>query len=128
MTNAAEASLTEWTEIHRDRDNRVRNAYAAGVTKNRIHTITRISRATIDRILDREPAMHDADNQTVTTSVLNPATQVWEVVEREPAKGIDLDAVELVAEDFGGIVGATYRIEVRDSEDTVLRSVDITAR
>jgi hypothetical protein len=59
----AEAALAEWARITGDRDNRVRGAIAAGVTKNRIHTITGISRATIDRIL-KEHAM------TTTTVIL----------------------------------------------------------
>lgn len=37
-----------------DRDRLVRNAHAAGVSKNRIHTITGLARTTIDRILAGE--------------------------------------------------------------------------
>ncbi len=74
---------------------------------------------------------HDNGDRTVTISALNPTTQVWEVIEREPAKGkmiVAVDAVELVAEDFGGVVGATYRVEIRDPEDNVLRHADVVAR
>ncbi len=48
----AEEGLIEWAEIHRDRDNRIRAARAAGVSKNRIHTLTGLSRVTIDNVLD----------------------------------------------------------------------------
>lgn len=48
----AEADLTEWARIHADRDNRILRARAAGLSKNRIHVLTGISRVTIDRILD----------------------------------------------------------------------------
>lgn len=53
----AETELIEWARITRDRDRRVLNAYAAGISKNHIHTLTGISRSTIDRILDKEPTM-----------------------------------------------------------------------
>jgi hypothetical protein len=70
----AEAALTEWTRITGDRDNRVRRAIAAGVTKNRIHTITGISRATIDRILKERTMttttqLHGYGHYTMTASV-----------------------------------------------------------
>jgi hypothetical protein len=47
----AEAMLTEWAFVTRDRDNRVRWAVGAGVSKHRVHQLTGISRVTIDRIL-----------------------------------------------------------------------------
>lgn len=56
----AEDDLVAWARVYRDRDRRVREALAAGVTKHRIHTITGISRATIDRLLTKE--------STVTTT------------------------------------------------------------
>lgn len=43
--------LTEWVMVTRDRDNRVRWAVAAGVSKYRINQLTGIGRSTIDRIL-----------------------------------------------------------------------------
>lgn len=52
----AEQELADWAQIWNDRDARVRRAYASGMEKMRIHTITGISRATIDRIL-KENAM-----------------------------------------------------------------------
>lgn len=47
----AEALLTEWAFVTCDRDNRVRWAVGAGVSKRRVHQLTGISRVTIDRIL-----------------------------------------------------------------------------
>lgn len=49
---SAEAALREYAEVTADRDNRIRQAYTEGITKNRIHTITGIARTTIDRILE----------------------------------------------------------------------------
>ena len=43
--------LTEWRMVTGDRDNRVRRAVSAGVSKYRINQLTRIGRSTIDRIL-----------------------------------------------------------------------------
>jgi hypothetical protein len=47
----AEKMLTEWRTVPPDRDNRVRWAVAAGVSKYRINQLTGIGRSTIDRIL-----------------------------------------------------------------------------
>jgi hypothetical protein len=47
----AEVMLTEWASMSRSRDERVRLAVTAGVSKNRVHTLTGIGRTTIDRIL-----------------------------------------------------------------------------
>jgi hypothetical protein len=49
----AEQALLAWASI--ERDELVRAAHEAGVSKNRIHTLTGIARTTIDRIL--EPSM-----------------------------------------------------------------------
>lgn len=46
----AERALRAWASI--ERDELVRAARKAGLSKNRIHTITGIARTTIDRILD----------------------------------------------------------------------------
>ncbi len=46
----AEQALTAWASI--ERDDLVRAAHEAGVSKNRIHLITGIARTTIDRILE----------------------------------------------------------------------------
>lgn len=48
---SAEAALREYAEVTADRDNRIRQAHTAGITKNRIHTISGIARTTIDRVL-----------------------------------------------------------------------------
>jgi hypothetical protein len=47
----AERMLVEWVAVSRDRDNRVRAAVAAGVSKYRVNQLTGIGRSTIDRIL-----------------------------------------------------------------------------
>ncbi|HEY1320711.1 MAG TPA: hypothetical protein VGF32_10715 [Streptosporangiaceae bacterium] len=47
----AEELLTEWAAVMRSRDDRVRAAVAAGMSKNRVHVLTGIGRMTIDRIL-----------------------------------------------------------------------------
>jgi hypothetical protein len=51
----AEQLLIEWAMVARDRDNRVRAALAAGVSKYRVHELTGLGRATIDRILAAGP-------------------------------------------------------------------------
>jgi len=48
---AAELSLVEWAAVTRSRDERVRAAVEAGLTKNTVHRLTGIGRMTIDRIL-----------------------------------------------------------------------------
>ena len=45
-----EQELTEWAAAQADRDNLVRAALAAGVTKQRVHQLTGIARTTINRI------------------------------------------------------------------------------
>ena len=47
----AEQMLAEWVMVTRDRDNRVRWAVSAGVSKYRVNQLTGIGRSTIDRIL-----------------------------------------------------------------------------
>lgn len=47
----AEQLLLEWATVTRDRDNRVRAAVGAGVSKYRVNKLTGIGRSTIDRIL-----------------------------------------------------------------------------
>jgi DNA invertase Pin-like site-specific DNA recombinase len=49
----AEARLIGWRAMHDQRDEFVREAYAAGVSINRIHTLTGIGRNTIYRILEK---------------------------------------------------------------------------
>lgn len=51
---AAERELTEYRRWADGRDDMVRRAQAAGVSKNRIHVLTGIARTTIDRILKEE--------------------------------------------------------------------------
>jgi hypothetical protein len=51
----AEQLLIEWARVARDRDNRVRAAIGAGVSKLRVSQLTGIGRSTIDRILAAGP-------------------------------------------------------------------------
>lgn len=51
----AERALIRWREMHERRDPLVRQAHAAGLSINRIHTLTSIGRSTIYRILETEP-------------------------------------------------------------------------
>jgi len=48
--------LTEWAEVTASRDERVRAAVAAGLSKHRVHVLTGIGRTTIDRILAAPPS------------------------------------------------------------------------
>jgi hypothetical protein len=51
----AEESLIEWAMVTRDRDNRVRAAEAAGITRYRIEQLTGLAKTTIIRILRDGP-------------------------------------------------------------------------
>jgi hypothetical protein len=44
--------LTEWAEVTRSRDDRVRTAYISGLSKSEISRLTGIARTTIDRIVE----------------------------------------------------------------------------
>jgi hypothetical protein len=50
-----ERDLAKYRDLMSYRDERVRAALAAGLTKMEIHQMSGLSRATIDRILDKEP-------------------------------------------------------------------------
>jgi hypothetical protein len=50
----AERELTRYRETLDGRDDMVRRARAAGLSKNRIHVLSGIARTTIDRILKEE--------------------------------------------------------------------------
>lgn len=56
MLTVAEARRlgAEWAAAVARRDEVVRLMYEAGLTKSEIHRVTRLSRATIDRILKEE--------------------------------------------------------------------------
>jgi len=56
-TDSARRALMEWAANDRRRDDVVRAALAAGVTKTEIHRLTGIARSTIDRIKERERKM-----------------------------------------------------------------------
>lgn len=66
----------------------------------------------------------------VTTSAYNPATRGWEVIERESIDvlaGLPLEETELTAEDFGGVKGATYLVEIRNADDQVIKAIEVVA-
>lgn len=50
----AERELTRYRETLDGRDDMVRRARVAGLSKNRIHTLSGIARTTVDRILKGE--------------------------------------------------------------------------
>lgn len=54
---ALEAELQNYARVIAGRDSLIIRAQRAGITKNRIHTITGISRSTIDRLLSKETPM-----------------------------------------------------------------------
>jgi hypothetical protein len=54
----AERALTSYAETTGGRDELIRAALAAGLSKHRIHQLSGIARTTIDRILDEG---HDDD-------------------------------------------------------------------
>ena len=53
-TATIEKQLREWAKRNAERDDLVKAAHKAKISKNRIHTLTGISRSTIDRILAPE--------------------------------------------------------------------------
>jgi hypothetical protein len=65
-TEALEQALTEWpkdhTGLYERRDRLVLSAVAAGITKHRIHVLSKIARTTIDDILAKagDPEMREA--------------------------------------------------------------------
>jgi hypothetical protein len=59
----AEHLLAEWATVSRDRDNRVRAAVAAGLSKYRVHQLTGLGRSTIDRIMAAAAPAGAADVQ-----------------------------------------------------------------
>lgn len=80
-----EQQLTEWAANNARRDSLVRAALVAGITPNRIHTLTGIARTTIYRI--KETAMparvyiRETDEGTETTKVFRAVNEIREVFE-----------------------------------------------
>ena len=50
----AEDLLTEYAAVMRSRDDRVRAALAAGLSKHRIHRLSGLGRMTVERILSAD--------------------------------------------------------------------------
>ena len=70
MTPAeAEASLAEWAQVDRSRDDRIRAARLAGLSKHRIHVLTGVARTTIDKIIRQE-----ADDSMATHVIMDSVT------------------------------------------------------
>lgn len=46
-----ESALIRWAETVAARDELIRSAVAAGITKHRVHVLTGIARTTVDRIV-----------------------------------------------------------------------------
>jgi hypothetical protein len=59
-TAEAEQALTAWAAAYARRDEIIRAALAAGVTKHRVHVLTGIARTTVDRIAAGQPCDEDA--------------------------------------------------------------------
>jgi len=62
----AEQDLRDWAATNARRDDLVRAARLAGVSKNRIHTLTGIARTTIDRIVAKESTVATKTYQAQT--------------------------------------------------------------
>jgi hypothetical protein len=82
----AEQELAAWAAANEYRDDIIRGAYRAGVTKARIHAMTGVARTTIDRVL-QEPAASsgpvDAAAREALTAFLVEFTDGWP---RQPAR------------------------------------------
>lgn len=80
--------LATWgtANTHRHgRDTLIRRAHTAGITKNKIHTLTGVSRPTIDKILKETPMQ--------TTPTITPAVATWEMCDHwHPALNLPLAA------------------------------------
>jgi hypothetical protein len=61
----AEQLLTEWAFVTRDRDNRVRAAAEAGVSRYRIELLTGLAKTTIIRILRADGPERDQEAQNL---------------------------------------------------------------
>lgn len=103
----AEQDLREWAANRDRRDDLVRAAHQAGVTKHRIHTLTGIARTTIDRILENAMTFTSADlrDQVRTYTDASEGSYdvdaiVEEIVERHGAVPVD----DIDADEFAEIV------------------------
>lgn len=71
----AREALANWATQYKQRDTLVRQAVAAGVSKNQVHQITGLARTTIDSILGGEIRTHTAviDAGNVVTVIVSDA-------------------------------------------------------
>jgi hypothetical protein len=76
----AEQELAAWAAANEYRDEIIKAAYRAGVTKAKIHAMTGVARTTIDRVL-HDPAPHaalsDAASREQLTAVLGDFIDGW---------------------------------------------------
>ncbi|SEN87435.1 hypothetical protein, partial [Nonomuraea pusilla] len=94
----AEKALTEWAANNARRDELVRAARTAGVSKNRIHVLTGIARTTIDRIF-QERSMNVQDLATAVKTTLG-----------DHPENFDVDGI--IAE-----IGTTYGYDLKSIDD-----------
>lgn len=77
----AEQELAAWAAANNYRDEIIRSAYRAGVTKARIRTLTGVSRTTIDRVLQDPPGRAqpsvDVAAQQALTAFLGEFVNGW---------------------------------------------------
>jgi hypothetical protein len=76
----AEQELAAWAAANEYRDEIIKGAYRAGVTKARIHAITGVARTTIDRVLqDPSPRTGPVDSaaRRALTAFLGEFTDGW---------------------------------------------------
>ena len=98
----AEQELAAWAAANEYRDEVIKAAYRAGVTKARIHTVTGVARTTIDRVL-QDPASRtgllDAAGRRELTTFLSEFIDGWP---RQPASfgGVYPMRRPLVAQQF----------------------------
>ena len=81
----AEQELAAWAAANEYRDEIIKAAYKAGVTKARIHAMTGVARTTVDRVLqdaDSRPGILDAAARHELTTLLGDFIDGWP---RQPA-------------------------------------------
>lgn len=113
----AERELTNYHRVVTDRDNMVRRARAAGISKNRIHTLTGIARTTIDRIPLEAPVTYTAE---IGISPLTSLTGMCGVTitPDQPTPGEGLDNVDTTIS--AAQAADMERGEVIEAAETVL--------
>lgn len=104
-TEEAERQLREWAAAVARRDDLFRAARRAGISKNRIHILTGVSRTTIDRIPGIE------DGMTTTTSARNHASLVLRQANYPP---VAADSYARILANAGVLTEYAYQGEAID--------------